>query len=281
MMRIAAMMVTLATALPATAQNATPQATVRPMPRPVGNAPVTVPLQVAPWQGGDETDPASDPAIPVASTGQRDLLRLDDQSYASCLSALGTLGVVYDEVTAVVPDDDTDCGILQPIEVSRIAPGVALTPAAVIRCPTALALASWVQDFLVPAAARLDGRGALTAIENGSGYICRRRNNQVDGNLSEHAFGNAFDVMGFRFEHGPAVMIEPAPAKGDLVQAFHDAVRASACLDFATVLGPGSDASHDDHLHLDIIARPTGYRLCDLRAAPAETNTGVAPLTSD
>jgi hypothetical protein len=28
------------------------------------------------------------------------------------------------------------------------------------------------------------------------------------------------------------------------------------------VLGPGSDAFHDDHLHLDLAERRGGYRLC-------------------
>jgi hypothetical protein len=195
------------------------------------------------------------------------VLRLDAAPYASCLAALRDKGIVYEEVAAIVPDKDADCGILQPVKVSQIAPGVALVPAAVLRCPTARALGAWVQDFVLPAAARLDGRGALTAIENGSGYMCRRRNNQVDGALSEHAFGNAFDVMGFRFEHGSPLMIGPAKAKDSLASAFQNAVRAAACLDFSTVLGPGSSESHDDHLHLDIMARDSGFRLCELSGA--------------
>ena len=281
MRRLAVVMVALVVATPATAQDLDPQAPLRPMPRPERAAPVGATQPVARPQGVDTVEPDIEAAPATARPGQRDLLRLDGKSQAACLAGLREIGVVYQEVKPVVPDDDRDCGILQPIEVSIIAPGVVVSPAAVIRCPTALALAGWVQDFVVPAAARLEGRGELTSIENGSGYVCRRRNNQVDGALSEHAFGNAFDVMGFRFEHGPAVMIEPGPAEADLVQVFQDAVRAAACLDFTTVLGPGSNASHDDHLHLDLIARPGGYRLCELGGAPAESDVGVAPPTSD
>ncbi|MEO6301119.1 MAG: extensin family protein, partial [Paracoccaceae bacterium] len=36
---------------------------------------------------------------------------------------------------------------------------------------------------------------------------------------------------------------------------------------FSTVLGPGSNTSHDDHLHLDIMARDNGFRLCELGGA--------------
>jgi hypothetical protein len=42
------------------------------------------------------------------------------------------------------------------------------------------------------------------------------------------------------------------------------AFRTAACGWFTTVLGPGSDAAHADHLHLDI--QPHGssnrYRIC-------------------
>lgn len=266
MMRVAVLMVAMASAMTAAAQDAAPQASIHPKSRPESAPTVTLPEQVATPQSVDKTDSGADPSTKLQA-GQRDLLRLDDATYASCLVALNKLGVAYEEVAAVAADDDVDCGIMQPIKVREIAPGVALVPPAVIRCPTAQALAAWVQDFVLPAAARLDGRGALIAIENGSGYTCRRRNNQVDGVLSEHAFGNALDVMGFRFEQGAPVMIEPRDAEGSLVSAFHDAVRASACLDFSTVLGPGSNASHEDHLHLDIKARDQGFRICELGGA--------------
>ena len=70
--------------------------------------------------------------------------------------------------------------------------------------------------------------------------------------------------MGFRFAQGPSVTIGPRTAQDSLANAFQDAVRATACLDFSTVLGPGSDPSHEDHLHLDIKARDNGFRICEL-----------------
>lgn len=278
MMRIGAVLVAMAIAAPAGAQDAAPTASERPVPR-LENAPAvseipllgTVPLRFPPQTASDQTDSAAeaDPTI-APQPGQRDLLRLDDAAQASCLVALRELAVVFEEVEAIVPDDDVDCGILQPVNVSEIAPGVALVPPAVIRCPTALALAAWVQDFVLPAASRLNDRDALTAIDNGSSYMCRRRNNQAHGALSEHAFGNAFDVMGFRFDQGPPLVVEPRKGQGSLAEAFQNAVRAAACLEFSTVLGPGSNASHDDHLHLDIAARDSGFRLCEVSGAVAE-----------
>ena len=85
----------------------------------------------------------------------------------------------------------------------------------------------------------------------------------VDGTgLSEHAFGNAFDIAAFRFDDGSRFAVEPRADKGDLAEAFQRAVRGAACLYFTTVLGPGANAAHDNHLHLDIKARRGGWRLC-------------------
>ena len=276
-MAVAAMVV----AMPASAQDAAPQTSIRPEPRTkdalkasepaatnpaVAAAQVPDPAPIEPEPAGDKTGIGDDKPV-APQPGKREILRLDDAHYAACLASLREMSVVYEEVTALVPDDDADCGILQPIKVSEIAPGIALEPPAVVRCPTALALAAWVKDFVVPAATRLDGRGAITAIENGSDYICRRRNNLADGTLSEHAFGDAFDVMGFRFAKGPALMIGPGKSEDGRASAFLDAIRAAACLDFSTVLGPGSSASHENHLHLDIMARSNGFRLCELQGS--------------
>ena len=235
---------------PVWAQDAAPETSERPEVRPAGAE--VVADAVAPQE-----------AASPGTGGQRDLLVLSPDEMAACLATLDDLGVSYSEVEPILPDDDRDCGIVQPLEITEAVPGVALVPPATLRCPTAVSLARWVTDFVQPAAGRLDDRGALTAIETGSGYICRRRNNAPDGKLSEHAFGNAVDIMAFRFEEGPAIAVEPREAEGTMAEAFQDAVRASACLEFSTVLGPGSDASHDDHLHFDIVARNRGYRLCE------------------
>ncbi|WP_108483431.1 extensin family protein [Oceaniglobus ichthyenteri] len=259
MMRIIALL--MLAAVPVVAQGAAPDTSPIPEQRPTE-------------KGATGTAPSDihvvERAAPQPGPGTRDILRLDDAAYAACLATLDAMGVVYEETDPIVPDNDPDCGILRPLSISAIAPGVAIEPVSILRCPTAQALAKWTRDFVLPAARRLDDRGALTAIENGSGYICRRRNNQPDGKLSEHAFGNAFDVMGFRFSKGRPIAIEPREAQGTLAESFQDAVRASACLDFSTVLGPGSNAQHDNHLHFDIITRSSGYRLCEQGGALIE-----------
>lgn len=206
-----------------------------------------------------ETEAAAEPPL---EPGMRDQLKSSDADYAACLSDLDRKTVTYAEAEPIIAPDDRDCGVLRPLTVTSIAQGIEVIPPATIRCETARALADWMTDFVVPASERLSARGALTGIENGSGHICRRRNNLPDGKLSEHAFGNAFDLMAFRFADGSRIAVEPREADGSMAEAFQDAVRATACLEFATVLGPGSNEAHADHLHFDIIARKSGYRVC-------------------
>ena len=178
----------------------------------------------------------------------------------TCRAELEALGAVFDTQPPVDDTDIADCGIAHPVMLSEIAPGVALAPPAPMRCETALALARWVEGFAKPAAERL-GRGALTEIRQGTVYNCRSRSSDAD-TLSEHAFGNAVDIMSFGFAEGPEVKVQPREREGSMAEAFQDAVRATACLEFTTVLGPGSDAAHADHLHLDVKSRRGDFRLC-------------------
>ena len=39
-------------------------------------------------------------------------------------------------------------------------------------------------------------------------------------------------------------------------------LKASACARFTTVLGPASDGFHENHIHVDVMERRSGYRLC-------------------
>ena len=52
---------------------------------------------------------------------------------------------------------------------------------------------------------------------------------------------------------------------------WRDAIRSSACERFMTVLGPGSDGYHEEHVHLDLEPRRNDYKICewDVRVPPA------------
>ena len=82
------------------------------------------------------------------------------------------------------------------------------------------------------------------------------------GKLSAHAEGLAIDIAGFEFANGSTLRI------GSEVGAAPDpalaALRTAACGWFTTILGPGSDEAHHDHLHVDIQQHGSSgnYRIC-------------------
>ena len=43
---------------------------------------------------------------------------------------------------------------------------------------------------------------------------------------------------------------------------LRESVLHSVCARFMTVLGPGSDWYHEDHIHLDLMERHNNYRIC-------------------
>lgn len=211
-------------------------------------------------------DAYDEPVAPLGSAPHPpafEALRESDFDYAACRLGLAMLGADHVEVPALTDPGERDCGIARPVELRAIQPGVTLEGGAVMRCDTARALALWLREMVIPAAARLPGSPRLTSLATGTGYACRGVvGGASEARISEHALGNAIDIAGFGFSDGTRLEIAPTADRGDLAVAFQKAVQGSACLYFPTVLGPGSNAAHDDHLHLDIKARRGGFRLC-------------------
>lgn len=211
----------------------------------------------------DAPEAPAEPAAVPAPTGPpaHSLLREDDFAFEACRLELQRLGTVY-TVEPAVTGEQRDCGIDRPVKVTAILPGVTLEGGADMRCDTARALAWWMRDFVTPAAARLPGAPLPVSLALGSTYQCRATVGTSSAKLSEHALGNAIDIAQFTFDDGSVLPVSSTEV-GSAGQAFLLAVRWAACMDFATVLGPGSNAAHDNHLHLDVKARRGGYRVCE------------------
>lgn len=185
----------------------------------------------------------------------------DEEAHAACLLDLRAIGATFTEIPRI--DDDNGCGIDRPVVVAEVLPGVALSPEASLRCETALQLARMTRDALIPAARiGLPDRPRLTAINQASGYVCRRRNGAETGKTSEHARGNAIDIASLSFGTVDVPMTIVTREDSTLEAAFQRTLNAAACLYFTTVLSPGSDEAHQDHMHLDVIERRAGYRYC-------------------
>jgi len=65
-------------------------------------------------------------------------------------------------------------------------------------------------------------------------------------------------------------------------QGFPPRDESLACARFTTVLGPGSDGYHEDHIHVDLMERHSGYRICqwDLHDAPSEADYAPQSATT-
>lgn len=154
---------------------------------------------------------------------------------------------------------DNGCGAPALVRLSavRLAGGqrVELTPAALLRCTAAHAVANWVREDVAPAAVALGSR--LARIEVAASYVCRPRNNVKGAVLSEHGRANALDVRALGLADGRSIPITAKDAPTLMAE-----MKSSACARFTTVLGPGADPSHEFHLHVDLAERRGGYRMC-------------------
>lgn len=132
--------------------------------------------------------------------------------------------------------------------------GATLSPPLIVTCETARTLAQWLEGVARPALSEMGG--GLSGVDVAAGYVCRTRNNQPGAKISEHALGRAVDVMALRRADGSVLRIKGATGPDAALVAR---LRAGACGPFTTVLGPGSDAFHEDHLHFDIAERRRTY----------------------
>ena len=141
---------------------------------------------------------------------------------------------------------------------------VAVSPPATLRCPMAQALADWVREDVAPSLKKFGP--PLHALDNFDSYSCRGRNNVRAALLSEHGKADAIDIRDFALADGREFGLTDIHADKD----WRETVRASACARFSTVLGPGSDGYHEQHIHLDLAERRNNYKICewDVRAPP-------------
>ncbi|MGY3544894.1 hypothetical protein ACVWZ4_000387 [Bradyrhizobium sp. USDA 4472] len=133
---------------------------------------------------------------------------------------------------------------------------VAVKPAAILRCTMASAIADWVRTDMVPLATSLGS--TITELDNFDSFECRGRNRVVGAMLSEHGKANALDVRSLKLANGQSIGLTDRTVSRDV----RERVLHSVCSRFSTVLGPGSDWYHEDHIHLDLAQRRNDYRIC-------------------
>jgi hypothetical protein len=238
--------------------------------------PVVIPQQFAPPQ---ETY-ASLPETAATAAAARP---------SACQSRLAKIAVFQSIPVLVGPGE---CGAVDAVHMDDIIlpdqTKVAVTPPAILRCPMAEEIAHWIREDVAPAVNKLGS--PLRVLDNFDSYECRGRNRVRAAALSEHGQADALDVRAFKLADGRAINLTDVNVNKD----WREGIRTSVCTRFTTVLGPGSDGYHEEHIHLDLAVRRNGYKLCQWEvrepavaqreeAMPAEdaTEGDAAPIPLD
>jgi hypothetical protein len=133
---------------------------------------------------------------------------------------------------------------------------VQLAPAAILRCTMASAIADWIRTDMAPLAQNLGS--VISGLDNFDSYECRGFNGIAGAHLSEHGRANALDVRALKLANGQSIALTDRTVSREV----RESVLHSMCTRFTTVLGPGSDWYHEDHIHLDLMERHNNYKIC-------------------
>lgn len=225
---------------------------VPPLPPP---RPIAAPSPVTPPTPLPQAPPAPTGDVPPAAPTTDD-----------CLADLKAAG--FEMEPAEPPQVSNElCRIDMPVRLKAVPvptkpeTAVRLANQPILACRFAGPFGHWIGDLVAPLVAGIKG-SELKSVQTGPGFECRNRNRAAAGKLSAHAQGLAIDIAGFDFANGTTLRIKPeADTAPDPALS---ALRKAACGWFTTILGPGSDAAHHDHLHVDIEQHGSSdrYRIC-------------------
>jgi hypothetical protein len=191
------------------------------------------------------------------------------------------------------------CGLFHPFKVRALAnETVAVNKTQTLACPMLPALDQWLTQVVQPEA-QADFGAPVVELKSLGSYGCRSIDNQYGAALSEHAFGNAIDIAGFTLADGRFIEVMHGWRGDERERAFLRHVHAGACQYFTTVLGPGADMFHYNHIHVDLarhaaqqdgtmrhICKPVAEPLTDTQPPvlsaldPVEANPPLATLSA-
>ncbi len=231
-----------------------PPAVAKPAP-PAAVVPVTPPAPPAPI-----AKPAP-PAVVVPVTPPTPPPTADQAS--ACLAALAATGTSF--VPVPQPGTSSACQIDTPVRLNSISTklGVVKLPdQPTVKCDYALKLSQFVNQRVQPLAQQSTG-STVVAMGTGPGFDCRGRNGDSAAKMSEHAIGDAVDIVYFKLANKVQILVKDALNVQSPSFAFLRDMRAAACDEFTTVLGPGANKAHAEHFHLDLEARSGGFRMCE------------------
>jgi len=207
-------------------------------------APISLsPPGLEPADDDDDVDLSADPrGAPPAST---------PNPYGSFYRSPAPLGA---------PRGPVITGSAGPVEVK---------PPATLACPIVSMLDEWIGTAVQPAAQKWF-RQPVVEIKQISAYSCRGMNGDPSAHISEHAFGNALDIAEFTLADGHKISVQYGWHGSPEEQGFLHDVQAAACQDFTTVLAPGANVYHYNHIHVDLMRRYGDRHICEPAAMPGD-----------
>jgi hypothetical protein len=168
-----------------------------------------------------------------------------------CLASLGATRANF----TPLPDQyfGAGCSTVNTVRLASLQgdyASLALSNLGPVTCPLAETFAAWARYGVDRAARQILG-SALVRIETLGSYNCR--NVAGSEKRSAHATANAIDVSGFVLADGRRITVlgdwyDGTPEERRFLQIVH----ASACKRFGTTLGPGYNAAHQNHFHLEL-----------------------------
>jgi hypothetical protein len=122
------------------------------------------------------------------------------------------------------------------------------------QCSVMLAGYIWLRE--VDRAAQETLGSGLKSVHHAGTYSCRRQRGNGSGAWSEHAFANAWDIMGFQLDDGRVISVLKDWKSGSTKESksrarFLRKARGAGCRVFRVVLSPDYNEAHRDHFHLD------------------------------
>jgi hypothetical protein len=166
---------------------------------------------------------------------------------AACITALAQAGARFEPL----PDraEPGGCGWSDAVRL-RATGTAQLQRPAIVTCPLAATLVLLDRQVLQPSADRLYG-ATVTRIEHVGSYACRSVYNRAGAPLSGHARAQAIDLTGFALSDGRVLRVGTDWNGQGKAAAFLHRVHNRACEVAGVLLGPGYNAEHHSHFHLE------------------------------
>ena len=187
-----------------------------------------------------------------------------DRASVNCQSSLSLANVDFS--IPVTPASAGSCSVSNLVKLRSVSTGgrrVRFPGEPVLSCPFAAVFVRWVTESADAVVAK-QASSAISSVTTGPGFECRGRNGDGSAKLSEHAFGNAIDIVTIVTSDGQTINM--ADALDPSAKHFNSlrALRTTACGYFTTVLGPGANEAHKTHFHFDLGRHGNSdrYRIC-------------------